>query len=345
MELKRKDFLDILRVLKYGLIDRNLLQYQCLYFSGKEIIVANYKMIISYPFKTNFSCFVYADKIIRYIEKIESDDIKISVDGVFFKIESDRKKFKIKTIESNYKFKIGDIDFSNDIPDDFITSLHLMNLSIVNNIGLGTNYINMIHFNNNVVASTDNKRIGMYYLNSDMGNFCLHSTISNILINIDSNIDGFEKYKLEKNCIYLKTLEGFKLKINLIDSKLPDGFEKLLQIPEDVIDIKFGKDVIKDFEICDILNTDFDLYHKTIEMIINKNKIILIKESDLGIFENEILVNKDYEHEIRFEICSEFLVNLIKKEKYEFCYSPSKKTIHYKDEKYIYTAMTRVKND
>lgn len=78
MKIQRDDFKSILNVVKPGLAKKEILEQTTHFvFTGEEVFTYNDKICISHPFKTDFSCSVVADDLIRILNGMKSEELEI----------------------------------------------------------------------------------------------------------------------------------------------------------------------------------------------------------------------------------------------------------------------------
>jgi hypothetical protein len=337
MQIEKNKLLDILNIFKYILVNNSICEeYKCIYFSGKNIIMSNDKVIISYPFETEFKCYVYLEKILKFLEKIEDKIINLNIKNNFFILKSKKNKLEIKILESTFDIKIREPKKWSKVSSDFILGLKMISLSISEDINFTHDYINILHFKKDQIISTDNKRIGKYKLESSFDTtFCLSHYIGDLLL----KIGNIKEYYLKEQFIFFKTENNIILKCILNSSKIPD-FENFLSIPKKNIKIEFNKEICKAFDLCNIFNSDLHSNDKKVYLNIKDDKLICYTETNLGKVESKIDLNKEYKKEILFIIHPDFLLDLIKKEKFIFYYSEELGRIYYQDEKYNFVTMT-----
>jgi DNA polymerase III sliding clamp (beta) subunit (PCNA family) len=337
MKINRKELVNILNKLKLIVSNKSTNEiYKCVFFSGEKIIVKNDQICIFFPFKTDFNCYVYLDKVYVYLNSINDDEINMQLKDNKLVVTAKKSKLTIKTLENNKKIEIifNDKKWSK-IPNDLHAGIEIIFLSITNEIYNEHEYINVLHFKNNIIMSTDNKKIGKYILSNNLNcEFALSYYASNILL----KIGNLKKFKLMDNQIIFENEQGYNIICLTKKCNIPD-FEQFLSIPKNSIQIKFDKEICDAIILCDIFNNDLEMDNKKLFLNIKNNILNCYTETGIGKVENIFELKKSYE-EILFIIHPDFLLDLIQKNKLEFFYNSELNRIYYQDNKYQFVTKT-----
>lgn len=308
----------------------------CIYFDGNNILSSNDGMIINVPFKTDFKCFISPEKIIKYLEKVKQDEIDISFENNILKLKDKKAELMLKSLV-NIKdvIELKEYEDFKELPNDFYRGLEYSLYSSTNDLYARYNFLGYILFNENKIFSTNNKKLGEYTFDDDIGTFTIYSSIAATLLKIPDIIS----FKLLENKIIFKTNDNTLIYCEIKKIKFPD-YEGIIQLPKEVIEIDFIDCLIEGIDFCEILNQNIDTSDKIVNFKIIKNKLTIFTETLEGKIKYNYKLNREYENDISF-VLEVYLIKEIIKQKDFKCYFNLNDNLYFVNDKYRFVCQIK----
>jgi hypothetical protein len=337
MTVNKNDFLDILKKLNYAVSSKNIIEeFKCVFFDTKNIIASNGKIIISHPFKIDFTCVVYLEKILKYLEKVKSKEINITYKDNKLIIKENNTELQLLNVSDNNElFKIQQVEKWNDLPDNFYEGLKFSLFSTTSELNFTHPYINYIIFDDNKLFSTNNLKLSQYKLSQKVGKFCIYNSLVIVLL----EIPDIKQFSILENQIVFKTENNLLIYCSSKNMEFPD-YESLLTLPKDFIEIDFLNCLNDSISFCDIFNTDLHNNDKNIMIKIEQDNLLCYTQTEQGRIEYKFKLDKKYKEKIIFVLNPILLDEIIKQDDFKCCYDLNEK-IYFYNKSYVFITLVR----
>ena len=165
MKVKTNELNSILASLIPGVSFRGIEeQLSHFMFTGNNIVAYNDWFCIKYPFVTDFSCSVKADKFQKVISGITEDELDLSLEKNRIKISSKSIKAKLSVLVEgsimDFIEKITPGDLWENLPEGFLEGIQLCLFSASRD--MTKKELCAIHVDGSRIYSTDNYRLSLY---------------------------------------------------------------------------------------------------------------------------------------------------------------------------------------
>lgn len=324
MKINKKEIINVLDAVKPGLSNKEIIEFtNTFYFTGSEVITFNDEICIRYPFETEFTGGIIAEKFISILNKMGTDKDG-NIDASFNEEESElilknkrsscgivlNSEGQLPLEELNTKIKKW-----KKLPDNFIygSKLSFFCTSDDNSLPILT----CLFYDGKTIKTTNRYRAFEFTLNSKISEpFLIPAfvipTLSRYKI-IKYNIDGA--------WVHFKTKDNIILSIRTFpEGKFPDI--------SSFFDVS-GETYIFPDTINDILDksivfseglTDKD---KMVSIHIKGKKLIISSKSSEG-WSKDIVICQKYDGNINMEINPIFLKDILKETKEcQICQEPT----------------------
>lgn len=242
MKIARDELLKILEISKMAVAGSDHLeQLGHFIFGGENLITFNNRLLIYYPFQTDFQCSVDSDLFFKQLQKYTTEEIEIElkknrlhINGTLEKaklaiqLEQDKEIFNI--IDSIREEQLN-VEYV-DVPEDFVQGIDLCSYSASKNAADGT--LCCICISGTTIMSCDNYRATQYTLDAPMSDrdLLLDARIAN-------EIKRFKmiKFGIGENWLHFKNEIGVVLSARQIFGDymdISDAFElqgKKMKLP------------------------------------------------------------------------------------------------------------------
>ena len=307
-----------------------------IYFDTKNIIASNNGMLLSYPFITDFKCFISPEKIIKYLEKVKQEEIDIIYENDILTLKDKKTELILKTFV-NIKdiLELKEVIDWKELPDDFFKGLRYSMYSSTNEIYIGRDFIGYILFKDNKIFSTNNRKLSEYTFDNVIGDFSIYNNIILILLKIPDIIN----YCLLEDKIIFKTKDNLIIYCETKNIDFPK-YEDILALRKENIEIDFLDCLIESLDFCEILNQDLEYDDKKINFEINKNKLLVYTETIEGKIKYEYDLKKEYEQNINFYLNPNLIKEIIQQKDFK-CYYDLQEKIYFMNDKYRFVCMIK----
>jgi len=313
LKINKTELMQALQKVNSGLSNKELIEHtNCYYFTGNEIITFNDEIYIKYPFETDFSGMVNADKFFSLISKISPDTkglINIDIVNGELIVKSGRTKsgFSFNTEETLPLDEINDsiknISKWKKVPDNFTEGIRLASFCVSKNISAPL--LSCLNIKNKSILSTDRYRAFEFKLKQTMDSFLLNSNCVSFLSKLE-----LSKYSTQETWSHFKTTNGLGISIRTYENDdYPDvnSFFKhsgnIFEFPNDM-----DKVIDKSIVFCEGVNeTD-----RVINIKIDKSKLIISSQSEIGWFK-EIVKCNAFANTVEFSLNPFFLKDILSK--------------------------------
>ena len=322
MKINKKEILKVLEATKPGLSNKEIIAFtNTFYFTGTDIITFNDEICIRYPFETEFTGVVIAEKLISVLNKMGTDkegfiEYEYTDSELIFK---NKKASYGIILNSEGTLQLDEINIEDKkwskLPDNFITGSKLSVFCCSNDQSMPS--LTCLNYTNKTIQATNRFRAFEFNLSSKIDTpFLLPSFVINTLSKYD-----IKKYVVDSAWVHFKTNNEVVLSIR----SFPEG-----EFP----DISnFFKVKGNDFTFPDKINELLDKSLVFIEGITESDKMVNIKikgkkllissKSTEGWFKESIICEK-YPNEINMEISPIFLKDILKETKgCKICLEPN----------------------
>jgi len=277
MVLNRKKLLEILKKVKPGIADKDIVEAMTyLYFSGKEVVTYNDKISIKHPLETDFNLFIKADDMYKIVSLSKAEEFNLTEKENKLNIRSKNMNVNLTTIiDEEIVDRIGLIRKSLDkkkwikLPENFMECAKLCSFAASKTEAestLSSIYVNgkdCMAFNNDQFASAELKGTVKEF-------FFKASQISNL-----SSIEPIY-YILTKAWIHFKNEDGCIFSIRRIDGDFPDLLD-VLDFEGQSVDL--STDILEGADIASIFT---DSLEPVVTIKISKGKCIVSVKSEGG---------------------------------------------------------------
>lgn len=144
-------------------------------FAGDNLITFNNRLLVFYPYKTDFKCSVQSELFYKQLQKFKTPEVEMTLDENRIKIKGSRERasLAVTTQKDVEIFNIIDpiheeqlaIEYK-EIPPEFVKAIDFCAYTASTNAADGT--LCCICMSGNTVMSTDNMKATQYFLSSSM---------------------------------------------------------------------------------------------------------------------------------------------------------------------------------
>lgn len=301
--MKRTDLLEALTKVKPGLANNDLIeQSNHFIFNDDKIITYNDHITITCNFDTGIQGTVKADELYKLLQKIKDDNIRIQIEEDELIIKGKKIKAGIK-LNSEINIKLIDIKKDNwkELPDNFLKAVKATIFSASKDFSYPI--LTNLYIDKDSIISCDNRRFTKYKLDKEIENsFLLPADSAMELIKYDPI-----EYIIEENWVHFKNKENVLFSCRMGAGEYVDISEFLKMEGETIKLPDTLKEAINRIEI--LATSNFD-HEKTIDIIIENNKLTCKADGDYGWAEEEIEIEYDGK-EINFSTHPTFLKDIL----------------------------------
>jgi len=275
MKIDVENMLGIITKIKAGTTKSEYLEGMShVFFSGTDIISYNDKISIQYPFKTDFSAFVEADKLHKLLSKLKTGTLNIEEIDDKLTISCKTTKVKLSTIEDNeVSNRISSVSESlktakwKKLPDDFSPNILLCSYTASKQESDGT--LTCVYVNGDVCVASDNNRISCATIGSEIDDMFIKATEIKNLVNTNPI-----SYFSAKSWLHFKNADGCIFSIRKVTGTFPD----FLQFFEfDGVEVTLPREIITGIDIASIFA---DVIDPIINLKIKNGVLFLSTKSD-----------------------------------------------------------------
>ncbi len=307
MRVNRENFYKILDIVKVGLSRSKSLEGMLYFqFTGDSIMAYNNQILVTYKFKTDFSCFVHADNLIKIVSKLKDEEIDISLKDETFLVKARNTQLKLATIEDSEISErteavikaISECKWYT-IPENFSECAKLCQFAASKKESDAT--LQCISINNTSMISSDNNRIATAVLSKKMKPMLLKAEFIPTVTGLN-----LSKYDVTKSWIHFKEKdENFILSVRRIMGNFPD-FGSILNSIEGE-EVSLSDDLVRGLDVSEIF---IDEFNSSVNLAFSKGKCIVTTNSDAGSMKFQS--KADYNGEpFEFSVSPEFLVEML----------------------------------
>jgi len=313
LKINKTDLIKALEKVNSGLSNKELIEYtNCYYFTGNEIITFNDEIYVKFPFKTDFSGMVNADKFFSLISKISPDTkglINIDIEDGELIVKSGRTK-------SGFSFNTEDIlplDEINDsinnisewkrVPSNFTDGIRLA--SFCTSKDISSPILTCLNINNKSVLSTDRYRAFEYKLKRPMDSFLLNANCVSFLSKLE-----LIKYSVQEAWTHFKTSDELGISIRTYENDDYPSLDSFFKHSGDIFEFpeKLDKVIDKAIVFCEGITE----VERKINIKIDKSKLTISSKSEIGWFK-EIVKCNTYPDTVEFTLNPLFLKDILSK--------------------------------
>ncbi len=248
MRIKKDELLKILEISRMAVAGSDHLeQLGHFIFGGENLITFNNRLLIYYPFETDFQCSVESELFYKQMQKYKTAEIEILLKGNRLEVEGKLETAKLAVTLEQDKEIFGIIDTIRDeqlkvgyvkVPTDFAKAVDLCSYSASKNAADGT--LCCVCISGNTVMSTDNYRATQYTLESEMSpkDILLDARIANEIKRFQMN-----EFGIGENWLHFKNEGGVVLSARQIFGDYMDissafDFEgKRMKLPDQTLEV------------------------------------------------------------------------------------------------------------
>jgi len=302
MKIKTKQLRDIFSKLKVGVSQKDIVEQAThITFDGEHAFTFNGNIYVFYPLPTDFKCCVPAKEFMKIVSEISQEEIEITFteDGGL-KLLGKGIKAKLKTIEMDKEFTIDKSPKMSKLPVDFKEAISLCAFSASQDV---STHLNGIYVNHNEVYGSDDYRISLYSMQSELKHTFL-LPLSSVLSLKDFDI---VEYAIEGSWIYFRDPDKSIFCSRLLDEKLYKDPSEFFEF--EGVRVRFPsetKDLVSRASI--LAKGDFDI-DKKISVTIQDGKLTCAGSNDLG--DIETYVNIKSNKTIEFVINPQFFYQIL----------------------------------
>lgn len=291
-------------------------------FTGEDIATYNPRVCISYPFKTDFNCSVWADSFFKILNKLMTRKIRLEVKGKKLKLSGKRKEQRVKgeistlihderdLVDHLIKERREEIGEWKDLPKDFLTGINMCLFSASRDATSGQKICLAIEGES--IYSTDEYRVSKYKMSKEMSSFLVPAMQMMELVKFDVN-----QYYLADRWAHFRTPYGvifstLRYMPSPDETSLPQMLEPLF---EDVGDYEFDlpdKYLRSSIDSVAVLcEEEFDV-DKIIDVEIKEGRIFCQSKGELGWLKADTTIEGE-DIELKFGIPAQLFLDILKR--------------------------------
>lgn len=296
MKIEKKELLEKLNKVKAGLSTKEIIEHgKHIAVTGDEIISFNDQISIGVGFKTDFSCFVPAEELLKIVSKIKSDEIQISFKNNILSIKSGNVSGQLKCLDQDLKEFLENIRPAkkklkwNNLPEDFIEGITMTVFSCSSD--MTKPYLTCLNIQTDEIVSSDNIRISRFSFDKEKMKdaFLLPATSAKELL----KIKNITQYAITNSWVFFKNKEGLTFCSRIVEADFPD-VSAFFEIEGGKF--SFPKTVETAISTASILaEGDYD-FDKKIKVVVKDKKMTCKGEQDIGwvLEETEVSIAKNF---------------------------------------------------
>jgi len=315
MKINRSELIQTLTIARMAVAGSDHLeQLGHFIFGGENLITFNNRILIYYPYKTDFQCSIRSELFYKQLEKFDSEFVDIELTGNRLEIKgtSEVAKIVVKLKQDTEIFEVIDTirkeqleaEYSA-VPEDFITAIDFCSYSASKNAADGT--LCCICINQDKVIACDNYRVTKYKLKHAM-------TEGDTLIDarIASEIKHFKmtEFSIGENWLHFRNDKGVIFSARQIFGDYPDLVPAFhvkgvrIELPKNTSDI---------LDFVSVITAEDQQLERKADIEIKDGRITAQVVKDSASAEKSITLHADYESlEMRFRVHIEFLKSVLK---------------------------------
>lgn len=317
MKIKRDELIKTLTTARMAVAGSDHLeQLGHFIFGGENLITFNNRILIYYPFETDFQCSIRSELFYRQLDKFDSQDIEISLNKGTLEIKGkDAKeiaKIAVTLNKDSEIFKTID-SIRNEqlqaeyttVPEDFIEAIDFCSYSASKNAADGT--LCCICINQDKVIACDNYRVTRFKLSESMSD-------KDILLDarIANEIKHFKmtEFAIGENWLHFKNKQGVVFSARQIFGDYPDfsGAFSVRGTPMILPD-----NTLKILDFVGVITNDDQQLERKADIDISNGRITARVVKDTASAEKSVELPSGNENvDIKFRVNIEFLKSVLK---------------------------------
>jgi len=215
---------DVLTALKPGLAKTKVVEQMSHFiFTGQDIVTYNDKILVSFPYETDFPFSISAEKFFGLVSNMSSPTIEVIQDGKSIKIEGKAIKAGIRTMQED---ELGDsIQAVKDqaaeggwqpLPEDFVEGVFLSSFSASSDESQGT--ATCVYAIGNMLYAGDRTRVSQFRMAQEVKEpFFLKAIVA-------PDISGYYVTEVtqSKSWIHFRTEDGLNFSTRKVVGQFPN---------------------------------------------------------------------------------------------------------------------------
>jgi hypothetical protein len=275
--MERKKLLNALIAVKPGVANKEIVESMTyFYFSGSHVISYNDIISIQYPLDTEFSTFVKADDLFKFISKVKSEQLQFDLEEPVLKIKAKKVQSSFATIEDNdiakrvavIKKSVEKCTFKS-LPEDFETAVKLCSFVASRNESDQT--LTCISIKGENVYSTDNVRLSHSVMKSKMPDMLLKASEIKSLLEVYPT-----KYSVTDAWIHFKSADDCVFSIRRVKGEFPD-LSKFMKFKG--VDIKLPSSILDGLDLAAIF---MDSTEPSVQISLKRGMCRIFKDGEGG---------------------------------------------------------------
>jgi len=224
MLLIRQELKDILTALKPGLAKTKVVEQMSHFmFTGKDVVTFNDKVLVSFPYETDFGFSISADKFFGLVSNMSSPTIEVKQDGKSIKIEGKAIKAGIRTMQEDelaesiqtIKDQAAEGEW-HPLPEDFVEGAFLSSFSASSDASLGT--ATCVYAIGNMLYAGDRTRVSQFRMTKEI----TESFFLKAIVAPDISNYYVTEVSQSKSWIHFRTEDGLNFSTRKIVGQFPD---------------------------------------------------------------------------------------------------------------------------
>ena len=293
MKIQRDEFLKILEISRMAVAGSDHLeQLGHFIFGGENLITFNNRLLIYYPFESDFQCSVGSELFFKQLQKYKTKELDVNLKGNRLEVKGSKESAKLAVMLQQDKEIFGIIDTIREeqlnvkyvaVPEQFVKAVDFCSYSASKNAADGT--LCCVCINGDTVMSTDNYRATKYKMDTDM-------TDHDVLLDarIANEIKRFEmtEFGIGENWLHFKNNAGVVLSARQIFGDYMDisnAFEftgNRMILPDNTVDILDFVGVVVASEQQLERKADVTIRNGLISACVDTNRACVEKSVELG---------------------------------------------------------------
>ena len=282
MEINRTEFIEVLKIVRPGLADKELIEQSTSFaFNEGRITTYNDEISISHPLPSlnDLTGAVSSKELYELLEKIKNDTVEVDIDSNQLKLNSGRIKAGI-VMDSQILLPLEEISADKEwieLPETFIEALKFTVYSCSSDIS--SPVITCIHIRGDMVESTDNIRLAQFRLDKKL-------PVESLLIpgkSIKDVINYSIKWiSTDKSWAHFMTEKETIISCRIIEAKYPKT-EHITDVQGD--EIEFPSSVTDILSRAEVFSDRDHPLDEEVEVELSDRRITIKSKSDIGWFE------------------------------------------------------------
>ena len=304
--MKIQELIQALEKTRPGIASKDIIEAMSYYFfSGTDVITYNDKISIQYPLTTEFSLFVKATDLYKFVSKVKADEISMIEKDNKLVISSKKARATLATVDdTEVRQRIDSVSKSLkstswlELPDNFCDNISLCQYTASKTESEGT--LTCVFINGNDVVSSDNNRVSHAVNSVSMETILVKASEVKHLMAIKP-----VKYAVTESWLHFGSKEGCIFSMRNIKGDYPDYLQFF---NFDGTEINLPKEVLEGVDLTSILADSKD---PIIDFKITKGFCMLSVQSDSGQIAHRSKIEYNGE-DISFTINPDFLKEMVK---------------------------------